>query len=166
MIVVKPIKPSKFNDQAIYAALAAEAEKCANDMLLDFELTTATWDHQVKFEKEVQVGPKSIEILVGTDDEIYGYVDKGTRPHDIYPRNARVLAFPSGYAAKTRPGVPSSNSGGPSGSTVFAAFVHHPGTEPRNFDIIIQKDWQPKFQKRMQAAMQAGAKASGHSIQE
>lgn len=43
------------------------------------------------------------------------YVDEGTRPHEILPRRAKVLAF------------------GVGGRTVFARRVRHPGTRPVRF---------------------------------
>lgn len=52
---------------------------------------------------------------VSTNVAYAGYVNDGTRPHDIRPRNARALRFRVG------------------GRTVFARVVHHPGTRPRPF---------------------------------
>jgi hypothetical protein len=104
-------------------------------------------------------------VLVGTDDEIYGYVNEGTKPHTIWAKNARTLAFPSAYTPKTRPGHMTAGSGGASGPTVFAAEVHHPGTEARNFDKAIQKEWKPKFKRLMEQAMKTGATASGHGME-
>jgi hypothetical protein len=43
------------------------------------------------------------------------YVIYGTRPHIIRPRRARALRFRVG------------------GRTVYAAYVHHPGTRPNDF---------------------------------
>lgn len=48
---------------------------------------------------------------VGTDVNYAMAVHAGTKAHDIYPKNASVLAFDVG------------------GQTVFAASVHHPGTK-------------------------------------
>lgn len=47
------------------------------------------------------------------------YTHEGTRPHPIFPRNARVLAFR-----------------GRDGSLVFSSHVNHPGTEPRPYLLI------------------------------
>jgi len=163
MIKVKPIHPSKLNLPAMQQELEDEANSIADDIMLDFLLTTGTWEHDVKFEKIVQVGPDSIEILVDTDDEIYGYVNNGTRPHVILPKKeGGVLAFPSAYSAKTTPGIASSHAGGSSGETVFAKGVLHPGTEARKFDEIISKDWEKRFKSRLQEAMKRVAVASGH----
>jgi len=53
------------------------------------------------------------------------YVDEGTPPHQIRPRNARVLRFRVG------------------GKTVFARVVNHPGTKPTKWfsGESEQSDW-------------------------
>ena len=55
-----------------------------------------------------------------------GYVERGTRPHDIRPVRAPVLAW-----GGTRLLTGSLASG--SSPTHFARSVHHPGTRPRPF---------------------------------
>jgi hypothetical protein len=63
--------------------------------------------------KQVSEGSASIKPLAP-----YAiYVEKGTRPHEIYPVNARCLAFASGML----------------GGMVFTMHVHHPGTQPNPF---------------------------------
>lgn len=52
---------------------------------------------------------------VGSDVEYAPYVNDGTRPHVIRPKNAQVLRFRAG------------------GRTVFAKVVQHPGTRPNPF---------------------------------
>lgn len=47
----------------------------------------------------------------------YGkFVDQGTKPHDIFPKNARVLHW-----------------FGPGGENIFATHSHHPGTKGKFF---------------------------------
>ena len=164
MLIVKQIHPNKFKDKAITEALEKEAQAIANDIVLEFTLATATWKHQPKYEKIVQVGPSSIEILVGTDDEIFGYVDKGTRPHMIYPVKAKALAFPSIFVPKSTPGALVSGAGFSGGATVFAGAVHHPGTKPRNITKQIHRMFSQKTRRRMEKALSNGVKASGHAI--
>lgn len=56
-------------------------------------------------------------MLVGVTSVPYAlFVHEGTQPHDIYPRNARVLAFI-----------------GSDGTQVFARVVHHPGNRPQRW---------------------------------
>lgn len=164
-VAVKAVKPSKLKNEAIYKAMEAEAKLAANDLELEFMLTTATWKHDVKFEKLIQVGPASVEILVDTDDEIYRYVNEGTRAHRIEPKNATVLAFPSLFRPKSEPGKQTSSTGFIGGPTVFSRGVDHPGTKARRFDKVIMKRFNPKFKKRMEQAMKSAGKASGHSME-
>lgn len=101
------------------------------------EDTTSTWKHEVRFAISA---PSWDKREISTNDEVYGYVNFGTRPHLIGPRNARYLRFASNYTAKTRPGVIGSGPGGPSGSMVFfRGVVMHPGTKPRKFTKEIAK---------------------------
>lgn len=166
-IVVKEIKPARFKDEAFTAAMQAVAKEVGREMVLDFRETTRTWKHKPKFELLTAVNP-NVEVLVGTDDEIYGYVNDGTRPHTIRPKRAKALAFKWGgkgsYMPKTKPKVIGSTPGGPRGPQVAFPEVHHPGTEARNFDDEIEKKWRPKFRRLCEAAMKSGAAKSGHGI--
>lgn len=54
-------------------------------------------------------------IALRADAPWAAYVNDGTRPHTIYPRNATVLRFTLG------------------GQVVFARVVQHPGTRPYAF---------------------------------
>ena len=54
-------------------------------------------------------------VIIGPDVPYAGYVEFGTKPHDIKPKTKRVLKFTVG------------------GQTVFARVVHHPGTKPNPF---------------------------------
>jgi hypothetical protein len=174
VIVAKAIKPARFKSEAFTKAITAAANEAAKQIEKDFEATTKTWKHKPKFVKEVDVRTSPVQVLVGTDDEIYRYVDEGTKPHPIFAgiytgkSNKKALAFqwggPGSYRAKTSPGVIGSKAGGPTGPMVAFPFVQHPGTNPRNFDETIQKKWEPRFKRLMEQAMSAGARGSGHSI--
>ena len=162
VLTVKEIKPARFKDKAFKAAMAKAAKRAGKDIKKDFEATTKTWKHKVKFTVVSSVDP-NVEVLVGTDDEIYGYVNYGTKPHLIFPKKpGGVLAFPSSYTAKTKPRVIGSTAGGPSGPIMIRPYVEHPGTEAREFDKVIQQKWTPRFKRLMEQAMSRAAKASGH----
>ena len=167
-VVVKEIKPSAFKNKAFKDAIMRGAESYAKELLADFEKTTETWEKGVEFEKIVDYRPKGPEIFVGTDNEIYGYVNDGTRPHPIFPVRAKALAFQWGgkgsYTPKTTPRVIGSRAGGPSGPMVHRPYVQHPGTEGRHFDDEIEKKHGPKFKRAMVKAMSDARKASGHAI--
>ena len=164
-VVMKSIKPKKIRLDVFRLETLSGMNEIASGMKEDFESTTASWKRKVKFVTLKSLRGGNLEVLVGTDDEIYGYVDKGTRPHVIRPKVAKSLAFPGGpYSPKTTPNVIGSTAGGSSGSTVHAMSVNHPGTKARNFDTLISRRWQPRFKRRMELAMRIAAAKSGHGI--
>jgi hypothetical protein len=174
MIVAKAIKPGRFRSEAFTQAITAAAKQAGNEIEKDFQATTKTWKHKVDFVKEIDIGVSPVQVLVGTDDEIYRYVDEGTKEHPIFAgiytgkSDKKALVFPWGgkgsYKAKTTPGVIGSQAGGSSGPIVAFPFVQHPGTKARNFDETIRKKWEPKFKRLMEQAFKTGARNSGHSI--
>lgn len=137
-----------------YAKLAKAAKpklleamrSVAEDVKEDFEKTVETWDTKPEFNiREVR-----FRWSVYTDDQIYAYVDRGTKPHTIRPkRPGYPLAFQSGYVAKTIPRVIASRPGGASGPMVFTYEVHHPGTEAREFTATIYEKWNPLIPERV-----------------
>ena len=162
MIKFRAIKPPKLNIPAIMEEVFDEADSLANDVLLEYELTTATWKHQPKFLK-VLTFEGGVTIAVFTDDKIYGYVTRGTDgPYPIVPKKpGGVLAFREGYSAKTTPGMLGSQAGGPSGNMAFARGVMHPGIKARNFDKLILDEWKPEITRRLKNAITRGARKSG-----
>jgi hypothetical protein len=116
---------------------------------IDLKVTTQTWNHKPGFSTDSSQDDRRI---VGTDDDIYGYVSGGTRPH-IITAHGKALAFQTGYRAKTRPRVIGSEGGGASGPTVYRQQVMHPGTKAREFDKAIAEKWQQELPTIMQRAI-------------
>lgn len=170
MMIFKLIKPARLRDDAMRLTLLNAMRKAARAIRKDFEKTTETWAHKPKFEELISLTGPGPVVLVGTDDEIYGYVDKGTRPHEIWAgsytgkSDKETLAFRTGHKAKTQPRVIDSGPGGSSGDLVFPIMVHHPGTEAREFDVTIAKQWDGAFKRRMESAMVEAREKSGHAI--
>lgn len=164
MISAKSIKPGKLNDKAMRQVIEGEAVRVADDIEKDFKRTTKTWKRKVKFVKIVALGKDRIEILVGSDDEIYRYVNEGTKAHVILPKRFLRLRFKGTFTSKTVPGVIDARSGGSSGSDVYSTGVIHPGTQARNFDDAITKLWKTRMKRRLEKAMREAVKVSGHRI--
>ena len=143
----------------IRSEVKKELDKQVKALMGEFEKTTATWDHGVAFQERVNMNTGAAEVW--TDDEIYGYVNNGTRPHDIKPRNASVLVFQGGYRAKTTPGTIQARGGGSSGPLVFSKGVHHPGTTARNFDDAIAKKIKIPFLLGIGKALLVGVVRAG-----
>ena len=164
MILVKTIKPARLKDGVFRLEMLNALRKAGTQVKGDFEKTTATWSKKPEFEMLISLTGPGPVLLVGTDDEIYGYVSKGTRPHPIRPRRAKRLRFQSGYKAKTQPGVIGSTMGGSFGPTVFSLGVMHPGTAARKFEETIRKKREKWFKRQMEAAMSRAAAKSGNGL--
>ena len=132
MISLVAITPSKlvFNAPALRRAVETALDNISGDIKSDLEATTADW-HAPPLWAIVEA-PDRRDIV--TQDAIFHYQDKGTRAHVIMPRSARRLVFQV-----------------PSGVTVFAKKVNHPGTKPQNFTLKTALVWQAKVGPVFQA---------------
>ncbi|MEM9610963.1 MAG: hypothetical protein AAGA99_26375 [Actinomycetota bacterium] len=91
------------------------------------ELARSRYDDEI----ETRDGPG---VRIGYTAEHAVHVRNGTRPHEIRPKRATVLAFP-----------------GRGGRTVFAKKVQHPGTKPnRWFDDAIEA-WPDEVRRAIRA---------------
>jgi len=168
-LVIKEIKPAKLRVDKLRLTLLNEMRKVGTEMKQDFEKTTKTWKNKPKFTADISLTPPGPQLMVGTDNEIYGYVSEGTKPHAIFAgiytgkSNKKALAFPSKSSPKTKPGVIASSGGSRGGTTIVRPYVQHPGIKPRKFEEAIEKIWKPKFKTRMEAAMRKVAQESGHA---
>ena len=168
LILTKTIKPQRLKVKEMRLELLNALRKSGTVIRKDFRGTTKNWKHKVKFEQQISLKQPGPTITVWTDDEIYNYVDGGTRPHDIWAgyytgkSDKKTLAFPSMFTPKTKPGSLKSGPGSSGGDTVFTPYVRHPGTEPRNFSGQIAKQDLPKFKRLMEEGMGKARKASGN----
>ena len=169
MIVMKSIKPARLKSDAFRLEMLNEMRKAGTEIKKDFAKTTATWEHKPKFEVLVSLTGPGPVVLVGTDDKVYRYVSEGTRKNypiwaGIYTgkSNKKVLAFRGTFRAKTVPRVLGSGPGFKGGALVLRPYVIHPGIKAREFDVMIQKMWEAKFKRCMEAAMVRAAAKSGH----
>jgi hypothetical protein len=166
VIVMKSIKPAKLKVQDMRLTLLNAMHKEGTLIKKDFEKTTATWDHKPKFEVLISLTGPGPVVLVDTDDQIYAWVSKGTRKNYPIPKaGPGILAFRPGYFSKTVPNILGSRAGGSYGEKIIInKQVIHPGIKARNFDKMVQKIWDKKFKRDMEAVMRQVAKASGHQI--
>lgn len=138
--------PKKLN-RAIEDAL----DEAAKEVKLDFAETISSWDTPVRFIIYSRTG----ERTVSTKNEIYFWVNDGTKEHTITANKAKRLAFRVGGAPKTRAGVIGSGPGHAGGAVAFAKAVMHPGIKPRLFNKAIKTKWQKLFPRWIQDAINA-----------
>lgn len=139
-LAIKALKPAALPSADEYlAAIEKSTYKAAGLLLRDLEATVRTWNKKPTFDVTITRTGDDYSVTAGTDNEIYGYVDGGTKAHAIRPKRSKYLRFSSGYKAKTRVGIIGSNDGGSSGDDVFSKGVWHPGFPGRKFTETIQK---------------------------
>ena len=168
-LVFETFSPTLLNVQAMRLTMLNDMRKVGTKIKKDYESTVSSWSEKPVFEMIISLaGGPQVEVF--TLNEIYGYVDKGTKPHLIWAgfytgkSEHKVLAFASKSTPKTTPGVIGSSAGSIGSVDKHTPYVKHPGGKPRDFSKEIQKKWQPKFRMEMEATMIRVAQASGHAL--
>lgn len=156
-IHLEPIVPKMRSlNQAYYKNLIERAKQdTIKGIQADFQATVATWEHKPKF----GITRKGDDWHVSTKDDVYSYVNEGTRAHAIQPRHAkRLVFFRNGFQAKTKVNWIGSGAGRRANrGLTFALLVIHPGTKPRNFSKRIKEKWQKYWAQALQSAIRKAA---------
>lgn len=171
-------------------ALRAEGRAIRKDL----EATVKTWNTKPKFEIKVSLSRSAGGyVIVGTDDEIYGYVNDGTKPHPMgpivpqtrrrwaagtaggvggqYRKAAKALTIPTGGTTpKTTPGKLTSRKGRRKGPVILRKSTKrfiHPGSVARDFtgSIIKKIEKTNRFQNRIDDAIVAAQAKTNTSTQ-
>lgn len=113
------LNPSQLNDllrnphgtvgqhfQTLAAAATREAKSLAGS-----ELERRTGRYHEGFKANVERGVRGLRMRLRNDAPHASFIEAGTRPHVITPKNAKVLVFDAG------------------GDRVFTQMVNHPGTK-------------------------------------
>lgn len=152
--IIKP-KGSVFKPAQMERAIQNTLTAVAKDIKVDFGVVTQTWQHKAEF---TITSPDKYSRQVATDDEIFGMLDAGTRPHIIKPKSARgILRFTGPFRSKTLPNQIMSRAGSAGTSPIVARVVHHPGTVARNWNKVIAKKWQAQVGAIFQRALDSEA---------
>jgi hypothetical protein len=157
MATFKAIIPQKLviDPARLIRAIDNSLDMRAEDVRIDFQVTTQTWNKKPTF----IIASKPGERRIYTSNAIYLFVSGGTKPHLIKPRNAPALAFfRTGFKPKTRVGYIGSNKGSVANKDFTKTqVVHHPGNDARDFDKVIAKKWKVLFPRLLQRAINAEA---------
>ncbi len=122
-----------------------------------FQNTTKTWQHKPTFETVKQ--PRGWAIK--TSDQVYNWVDQGTKPHIITAKNVPFLLFRYPYKSATVPNVISARAAARGNNWARKRSVHHPGTEARNFTDIIMRRLQQRAANRVRQALNDASYGAG-----
>jgi len=167
--VVK-VLPKKFKGKVFKKAIQQAARNTSNFTIKEYRKTVKTWKKRPIFKKITKSSRGRLEVEIFTENEIYGYVDRGTKPHPIFAgiytgkSDKKALSFMKGGTPKTRPGFIGSGAGSPGTTKVLTPYVNHPGSKPRDFTEIIEKATEKKAHKELTKAIKQAAKDCGHGV--
>ncbi len=162
------IRPDALKSDAVRKEVRKAMHQVGIKAKKTFREITENWKAENKpeyrFETTNLAHAIRLRVYIGGNTKIFEYVSGGTDPHVILPKNGTRLVFKTGYNAKTEPGSLTSKPGGSFGPTVAAKEVNHPGTKAREFEEQVAEKYRDIFTQAVDAAMKAGAKATGHAI--
>lgn len=168
--IIKRPPPAAVRYNAIRQEVAKQLGVVGKLHVQEREKIVADFETNIEFDYKVAFGPKQLEldILVKNNGEqvsegftignLWKSLDRtGVKPHTIRPKKqGSRLAFQTGYAPHTRPIGRSGGPGRPSGPTVYAKQVNHPGFPPRHFSREINKRLKPAFGKAVSRGVKIG----------
>ena len=158
-VTLPPNFKERLSPERINKAVEKHLDKSYDRIKSLYAETYATWEHKPKFVFEKKMESNGMRYKYYTEDEIYGYVHNGTKPHDIYPRGDYPLAFPwagfpGAHEPRTEPrivgswGVNTNENG-----MYFFRHVNHPGIKPREFTRMIYEEIEPVITKQLFAEL-------------
>lgn len=165
VILPQPLNTSKLKHELIEGMRDLGVEIREN-----FEDTTKTWHNKPIFtpvSAVPKVGIDEITVETTTENDIYRFVDEGTRvgkgTYPIRAVNAKSLAFSGTFIPKTSSGIIGSGVGFIGPVDQFPKAVEHPGIEPRKFSDVIAERQEKNAKIILDRSIILAAKASGHA---
>lgn len=145
----RAIIPTKLDPKLFDAAFQQAARDMENDVKDQFEEVTKNWKKRPVWRGYVRVQGTNIYISVGTQDEIFKYVDEGTKAHFIKPVRAKVLHWVDPSSGEDR----------------YSMGHNVKGITPRKISENIQKIWENRLMiEYFEGALVEAAEASGHAV--
>lgn len=148
-------------DSAARNAMFAMLTNTGRELRGKHRSVVARWKNKPRFTMATERRPTYMSVTVipaGEHEDIWGYVEKGTRPHFIRPRVAGTfLRFKTAYHARTA-AVARYNvgDGKAHGKWVRAQLVAHPGNKARKFGITFLAGLRPSLAVRTSQAIRLG----------
>jgi hypothetical protein len=144
-------------DELVRTAVYTGLQNASDDIMSTSRDVVARWKNKPDFGDDFTVTRDRIECLIKPKGSrkvisIFKYVDKGTKPHLIFPKTpGGSLFFRSGYSARTKAVAKYNVGSGQSfGAWIQSKGVAHPGNDARLFMETFAKELVPSLQSRVQ----------------
>jgi len=159
VVMMKAIKATRLDIGPVSDELFSEMKTLGFDLRREFNRPAKKFKgEKPRFFKETKRAIKFIRLSVymeGSEEAInkWNWLDRGT--------DVRYATMSPDFVAKTAPRVLDSGNG--KGRVLFVNKSRpKPGIKAREWRDTIHDEWEPKFQKRMDAAFARGARRTGH----
>lgn len=143
-------------------ALKEELEAPAKKLTTKYRRVVGQWEHKPVFAYRITVRSQQVKLTVyprGEGRQQFLWVDRGTAPYTIRPKNGGFLRFQTGYSARTGTGARYNvGTGTASGSWVSAKQVNHPGIAARKFSEKFSKEVLPDMRRIINNAFKKAAR--------
>jgi hypothetical protein len=143
--------PEDFKANIVLAQIRNQQRAQMKDMLKQAEAVTSRWKHKVAWRSWYRAESTSQEIMVWTTDEIFGYLDNGTKKHFIKPKNKKVLHWHEGGDEKN-------------GEARFSKGHWVSGIVARDYMKNIRDNFAKQYAASMQDAIDEGFKVQGYRV--
>ena len=173
--MMKAIKPRRRNRRhELERRIQAEYEKFETTVTKDMDNSVKSWRGKPNFryvtKRDKDKETFAVEVFVGPplagsgtrqkkrrspgfNGRKWLWMDRGTKAHPIYARDAPTLVFKVAYKPATKPGYRIAQKAYKHGHTVTPVRVYHPGVTARNFSGKMRKERVGTFRSHMQAAL-------------
>jgi hypothetical protein len=146
------------SERAVRREAQQTLEQHAKVVKKEFEAIVKDWsdENRPSFTTEIHKSDRELRIIVRPykrrkSSKIFGYVDKGTKPHVIKAKSSNKsgrLAFNLYSQPITQPVAQYGlNPKGPKGPLVRPQQVNHPGSKARLFSETVQKKTAPLLKR-------------------
>lgn len=142
-----PNKRKLPNAKAFKDAVSKALGEVAEEAKREYKKTIWGWRNKPTFHSVQVHSGHEWSVFVypyGKNAQQYLYVDLGTRPHSITPKNAKQLVFLRGYKARTTPGVIASGYA-KRFPPLWRVMEVRQSIEPRHFSETIAKSMSHRF---------------------
>ena len=146
--VFRSISPSRLDPNLFAKAFENASRAMEADVKSAFIDITSGWKNPPVWRGYVRLTADDIYISVGTTDEIFKFVDEGTKAHIIRPVRAKMLHWVDEASGEDR----------------FAKEVHHPGSKAREYSKEIREIWLGLMPDYFDKYLFEAIQKSGHAI--
>lgn len=123
-----------------------------------FLRTVRTWSHKPHFQMEqrLDTGRRRGSVKVWTTDQVYGWIDEGTKAHYVPKSGVATMMFPSRSRPKTKVRTIGSGAGSRSNYITRRGRWRVSGITPRKFSAEVKKRRRKPYTKSMNDAVERG----------